>query len=162
MAPRLAPAPRAVRLRVRHAALQPLARGGSLLRLARDGRGHREAALLYVTVGMTALMLMLPLAATSTVAAIRRLGGKNWQRLHRLAYAVGVAGVLHYLWRAKKANPAPYYYAMVLALLLAIRAWNWSRRRVARPMFVAAFAAAPRNALEAPLFRRHGRGPRSA
>src|SRR5215472_9291033 len=89
----------------------------------------------YVTVGMTALMLMLPLAATSTVAAIRKLGAKNWQRLHRLAYAVGVGGVLHYLWLAKKANPAPYYYAMVLALLLAIRAWNWSRRRVARPMW---------------------------
>src|SRR5215475_13528659 len=44
----------------------------------------------YVTVGMTALTLMLPLAATSTVTAIRKLGGKNWQRLHRLAYAIGV------------------------------------------------------------------------
>ncbi len=70
----------------------------------------------YVTVGMTALTLMLPLAATSTAAAIRKLGGKNWQRLHRLAYAIGVCGVLHYLWLAKKANPAPYYYAAVLGL----------------------------------------------
>ncbi|HXJ83604.1 MAG TPA: protein-methionine-sulfoxide reductase heme-binding subunit MsrQ [Candidatus Methylomirabilis sp.] len=86
----------------------------------------------YVTVGMTALMLMLPLAATSTVAAIKRLGGKNWQRLHRLAYAIGVAGVLHYLWLAKKANPAPYYYAAALVLLLSIRVWDWGRRRVAR------------------------------
>jgi len=84
----------------------------------------------YVTVGMTALLLMMPLAATSTAAAIRRLGGKNWQRLHRLAYAIGICGVLHYLWLAKKANPAPYYYAAILVLLLAIRVWDWGRRRV--------------------------------
>ena len=50
---------------------------------------------------------MLPLAATSTTAAIKRLGGRNWQRLHRLAYAIGVCAVLHYLWLAKKANPDP-------------------------------------------------------
>ena len=86
----------------------------------------------YITVGMTALTLMLPLAATSTTAAIKKLGGKNWQRLHRLAYAVGVCGVLHYLWLAKKANPDPYYYAAGLALLLGIRGWEWGRRRVAR------------------------------
>jgi methionine sulfoxide reductase heme-binding subunit len=88
----------------------------------------------YITVGMTTLSLMIPLAATSTVAAIKRLGGKNWQRLHRLAYLVGVCGVLHYLWLAKKANPAPYYYAAVLALLLAIRILEWARRRVTRVM----------------------------
>jgi methionine sulfoxide reductase heme-binding subunit len=84
----------------------------------------------YVTVGMTALLLMMPLAATSTAAAIRKLGGRNWQRLHRLAYAIGVCGVLHYLWLAKKANPAPYYYAAILVLVLAIRVWDWGRRRV--------------------------------
>ena len=84
----------------------------------------------YVTVGMTALLLMIPLAATSTAAAIRKLGGRNWQRLHRLAYAIGICGVLHYLWLAKKANPAPYYYAAILVLLLAIRLWDWGRRRV--------------------------------
>src|SRR5215831_8984006 len=97
----------------------------------------------YVTVGMTALTLMLPLAATSTTAAIRKLGGKNWQRLHRLAYAIGVCGVLHYLWLAKKANPTPYYYAAVLVLLLAIRAWDWGRRRIARSRAVATTASAP-------------------
>ena len=86
----------------------------------------------YITVGMTALTLMLPLAATSTVAAIKKLGGKNWQRLHRLAYVIGVCGALHYLWLAKKANPDPYYYAAALALLLVIRGWEWARRRVAR------------------------------
>ena len=71
-------------------------------------------------------------AATSTVAAIRRLGAKNWQRLHRLAYGIGVCAVLHYLWLAKKANPDPYYYAGGLALLLAVRGWDWGRRRLAR------------------------------
>jgi sulfoxide reductase heme-binding subunit YedZ len=84
----------------------------------------------YVTVGMTALLLMMPLAATSTAAAIRKLGGRNWQRLHRLAYAIGVCGVLHFLWLAKKANPTPYYYAAILVLLLATRVWDWGRRRV--------------------------------
>ncbi len=86
----------------------------------------------YITVGMTALTLMLPLAATSTVAAIKKLGGKNWQRLHRLVYVIGVCGALHYLWLAKKANPDPYYYTAALALLLVIRGWAWTRRRVAR------------------------------
>jgi len=118
----------------------------------------------YVTVGMTALMLMLPLAATSTVAATRKLGGKNWQRLHRLAYAIGACGVLHYLWLAKKANPAPYYYAAVLVLLLSVRGWDWGRRRVARSRSAATCPTAPRSALEAvaPLFQRHGGDPRSA
>ena len=86
----------------------------------------------YITVGMTALALMLPLAATSTVAAIRKLGAKSWQRLHRLAYVIGVCGVLHYRWLAKKANPDPYLYVGALALLLAVRGWDWGRRRLAR------------------------------
>jgi sulfoxide reductase heme-binding subunit YedZ len=82
----------------------------------------------YITVGMTALVLMIPLAATSTAGAIRRLGGKRWQWLHRLVYVIGLCGVLHYLWLAKKANPDPYYYAAAFALLMAIRAWDWLRR----------------------------------
>jgi methionine sulfoxide reductase heme-binding subunit len=86
----------------------------------------------YITVGMTALVLMLPLAATSTARAIKKLGGKNWQRLHRLVYVVGVCGVLHYLWLAKKAIPDPYYYAAWLVLLLAIRGGEWGRRHIAR------------------------------
>jgi len=86
----------------------------------------------YITIGMTALTLMIPLAATSTAGAIRRLGGARWQWLHRLVYVIGVCGVLHYLWLAKKANPAPKYYAAVLVLLLGIRVWDWTRRRVAR------------------------------
>ena len=82
----------------------------------------------YITVGMTALTLMIPLAATSTAAAVRKLGGRNWQRLHRLVYVIGVCGVLHYRWLAKKAIPDPYYYIAVLVLLLGIRGWHWTRR----------------------------------
>ncbi len=92
----------------------------------------------YITVGMTALVLMIPLAATSTAWAIRRLGGARWQWLHRLVYVIGVCGVLHYLWLAKKANPAPYYYAAVLVVLLGIRAADWLRRRVLSVRVVAA------------------------
>ena len=86
----------------------------------------------YITIGLTALVLMLPLAVTSTRGAIKRLGGRNWQRLHRLAYAIGVCAVLHYLWLAKKVNPEPYYYAGVFGLLMAVRGWDWLRRRAAR------------------------------
>ena len=86
----------------------------------------------YITVGMAALMLMIPLAVTSTAAAIRRLGGARWQWLHRLVYLVGVCAVLHYLWLAKKANPDPYYYVATLVVLLGIRAGDWVRRRLAR------------------------------
>ena len=86
----------------------------------------------YITVGMTALVLMLPLAATSTARAIRWLGGARWQWLHRLVYVIGVCAVLHYLWLAKKANPDPYYYAAAFILLMAIRVGDWVRRRVAR------------------------------
>ena len=98
----------------------------------------------YITIGMTALTLMIPLAATSTAGAIRRLGGARWQWLHRLVYVIGVCGVLHYLWLAKKANPAPKYYAAVLVLLLGIRVWDWTRRRVARLSAAHASGPSPR------------------
>jgi methionine sulfoxide reductase heme-binding subunit len=101
----------------------------------------------YITVGMTALTLMVPLAATSTAGAIRRLGGARWQWLHRLVYVIGVCGVLHYLWLAKKANPDPYYYAAGLLVLLAIRAGDWVRRRAVRAR------PAPRPEPKAPLPR---------
>jgi sulfoxide reductase heme-binding subunit YedZ len=112
----------------------------------------------YVTVGMTALVLMLPLAATSTTAAIRRLGGKNWQRLHRLAYVIGACGVLHYLWLAKKANPTPYYYVAVLGVLLAIRGGDWCRRRIARFRRTGFPAARARPGTFWPGARRQGEG----
>jgi sulfoxide reductase heme-binding subunit YedZ len=74
----------------------------------------------YVTAGFTALVLMAPLAATSTRAAMRRLGPR-WQQLHRLVYAIAVLAVLHFLWSSKLDRPEPVVYAGVLAVLLLVR-----------------------------------------
>lgn len=82
----------------------------------------------YITVGMLALTLLLPLAATSTTGMVKRLGGRNWRRLHRLVYVVGILGVLHFLWLAKKGVNDPYWYAAALGLLLGVRLWDWARR----------------------------------
>lgn len=85
----------------------------------------------YITVGVLALTLLVPLAATSTAQMVKRLGAAAWKRLHRLVYAVGVLGVLHFLWLAKVGRNDPYLYAGILALLLGIRLWA-SLRRLAR------------------------------
>jgi sulfoxide reductase heme-binding subunit YedZ len=82
----------------------------------------------YITVGVTALTLLVPLAATSTSGMVRRLGARGWKRLHRLVYAAAVLGVLHYIWLAKKVLLDPWIYALVLVLLLGIRAWTAARR----------------------------------
>lgn len=81
----------------------------------------------FITLGATALLLMLPLAVTSTAAWVRRLGGRNWQRLHRLAYVSAVGGVAHYYWLVKADTTRPLRYAGALFLLLAARAWFRSR-----------------------------------
>ena len=98
----------------------------------------------YITVGMTALLLMIPLAATSTAGAIRRLGGARWRWLHRLVYVTGVCAVLHYLWLAKKANPAPYYYVAILVLLMAVRVGDWVRRAMTRGRVAVSRSPSPR------------------
>lgn len=74
----------------------------------------------FITVGFAAFVLLIPLAATSTRAMMRRLG-RRWQQLHRLVYAVAVFGVLHYLWLVKKDVTQPLIYGSVLALLLLMR-----------------------------------------
>jgi len=84
----------------------------------------------YITVGMLALVLMIPLAVTSTERMIKRLGGSAWRRLHRLVYLVGVLAALHFLWLAKAGRTEQYVYAGILALLLCIRAWDAIRRAV--------------------------------
>jgi len=86
----------------------------------------------YITVGVLALTLLVPLAVTSTARMVRRLGGANWRRLHRLVYVVAILGVLHYLWLAKVGVNDPYLYAGVLALLLGIRLWAWAWRVLRR------------------------------
>jgi sulfoxide reductase heme-binding subunit YedZ len=82
----------------------------------------------YITVGVTALLLLVPLAATSTTGMIRRLGPVAWRRLHRLAYVAGVLGVLHYLWLAKVGVQGPYYYALWLGVVLGVRLVDAVRR----------------------------------
>jgi predicted Zn-dependent peptidase/DMSO/TMAO reductase YedYZ heme-binding membrane subunit len=82
----------------------------------------------WITVGVLALLLLVPLAATSTTGMIKRLGGVAWRRLHRLVYAAAVLGVLHYIWLAKKVLVEPWIYAAILATLLAIRAWEAGRK----------------------------------
>ena len=84
----------------------------------------------FITVGVLALVLLLPLAVTSTQGMIKRLGGARWRLLHRLVYVGGALGVLHFLWLAKKGRTTPYYYAIVLGVLLAVRFWDWGRRKV--------------------------------
>jgi sulfoxide reductase heme-binding subunit YedZ len=84
----------------------------------------------YITVGFIALMSMLPLAITSTAGWIRRLGGRNWQRLHRLVYLAGIAGVTHYWWKVKADTLHPIIYAAIVALLLGYRlALSFKRSR---------------------------------
>ena len=75
----------------------------------------------FFIAGMAALLLMLPLAVTSTNWAIRKMGGKRWQNLHRLAYLAGIAGVAHYLWQGKAATMYPLIYALLLTVLLGVR-----------------------------------------
>ncbi len=74
----------------------------------------------YITVGFTAWLLLVPLALTSTQASIRRLG-RNWGRLHKLVYAVGVLAVLHFWWLVKSDVREPALYAAILATLLGWR-----------------------------------------
>lgn len=76
---------------------------------------------LYITLGMLAFVLMIPLALTSTKAAIRKLGGKRWNLLHRLVYVSAVAGCVHFLWAVKKDLAEPILYAAVFAFLFALR-----------------------------------------
>ena len=83
----------------------------------------------FVLAGMTALLLMTPLALTSTNGMIRRLGARRWQALHRLIYVIGVVAVFHFWWGklAKNNTAAPTVYALILAALLGSRLW-WAWR----------------------------------
>jgi sulfoxide reductase heme-binding subunit YedZ len=79
----------------------------------------------FITVGFAALVLLLPLALTSTTASIRRLGFRRWTLLHQLAYVAGVLAVIHFFWRVKIDVSQPLVYAGVLTLLLLIRLVFW-------------------------------------
>jgi sulfoxide reductase heme-binding subunit YedZ len=87
----------------------------------------------YVTAGMTAWLLLLPLALTSTKAAIRKMG-KRWQKLHRLVYVAAILGVIHYWWLVKPGVRTPLTITVLLGLVLLARpllTWINDRRRAA-------------------------------
>jgi methionine sulfoxide reductase heme-binding subunit len=75
----------------------------------------------FITMGVTAYLLLLPLALTSTTWAIRKLGGKNWNRLHKLIYFAAVCGVIHYWWQVKTGVITPLGVTIVVAVLLIAR-----------------------------------------
>jgi len=75
----------------------------------------------FITIGMAAFLLLVPLAVTSTDRWVRRLGYVRWKRLHRLVYVVGVFGVIHFVWRVKADLREPLVFAAILGLLLGVR-----------------------------------------
>jgi sulfoxide reductase heme-binding subunit YedZ len=86
----------------------------------------------FITIGFTTLMLLLPLALTSTAGMIRRLGGRRWRMLHRLIYVAGVTAILHYWWLVKADLRSPQRYALIVGALLMFRL-IWARRQAAAP-----------------------------
>lgn len=85
----------------------------------------------FILVGSLAFVLMTPLAATSFNAAIRNLGAKRWQALHRLVYGVALLGLLHFFWMKAGKNDFSEWsvYALIVAALLGWRLWRWQRMR---------------------------------
>jgi sulfoxide reductase heme-binding subunit YedZ len=81
----------------------------------------------YVTAGFAAFVMLVPLAATSTNAMVRRLGARNWQRLHRLVYVIALAAILHFWWHKAGKNDfgEPTVYAIVIGGLLGVRLARW-------------------------------------
>jgi sulfoxide reductase heme-binding subunit YedZ len=76
----------------------------------------------YITVGMAAFLTLIPLAATSTSGMVKRMGARNWRRMHRVVYFTAVAGIIHYIMMLKAGYQEPALYAVILAVLLAVRA----------------------------------------
>jgi len=87
----------------------------------------------FIIMGVTTWLLLLPLAATSTTWAIRKLGGKNWNRLHMLIYLTAFTAMAHYWWKVKTGVLSPAPYTVVVLLLLGARpVLAWVRKRKTR------------------------------
>ncbi len=102
----------------------------------------------FITVGFSAFVLMIPLALTSTAWSIRRLGGKNWRRLHRLIYLTGILGVVHYAWLVKADLRKPIEYGVVLGVLLVYRVGVWASEKASEKRKQPAIPAPARNRVE--------------
>jgi methionine sulfoxide reductase heme-binding subunit len=89
----------------------------------------------YITVGFTALVLMIPLAVTSTDGMLRRLGGERWRKLHRLIYVITLGGIIHFWWLVKKDITEPFIFASIYAVSMLLRSLmnqrNVRKRRLA-------------------------------
>jgi sulfoxide reductase heme-binding subunit YedZ len=86
----------------------------------------------FITAGFLALVLLVPLAATSPNRVRRQLGPKRWQRLHRLVYLVGILAAVHFVWRVKRDLTEPMVYAAIIGLLLIVRVTQRRPRPAAR------------------------------
>jgi sulfoxide reductase heme-binding subunit YedZ len=98
----------------------------------------------YITIGMTAFLLLVPLAATSTAKMVKRLGGKRWAALHRVVYVVVALGIIHFWMAVKRDITDPLIYGSVVAALLGYRLVRWRRRMRAARSSSAAPAAGRR------------------
>ncbi len=87
----------------------------------------------FITVGVLALLLMVPMAVTSTDAWVRRLGYRRWARIHQVVYLAGGLAAVHFIWRVKIDVSQPLIYAAILAALIAVRLAFWLRKRTAQP-----------------------------
>ena len=83
----------------------------------------------YITLGFSALLMLIPLAVTSTKGWMRKLG-KRWQKLHRLIYVAAIFGVIHFLWLVKKDITDPLVFAIILAILFAIRLYYLADKKL--------------------------------
>jgi sulfoxide reductase heme-binding subunit YedZ len=83
----------------------------------------------YITIGMTAFVLLIPLAVTSLDRLHRKLGPKRWKALHRLVYLIAILGVIHFYLLVKADHTAPLTYGAILAALLGYRVWAWAKGR---------------------------------
>jgi sulfoxide reductase heme-binding subunit YedZ len=89
----------------------------------------------FITVGVLAWLLLVPLALTSTTGTIKRLGGKRWNQLHKLVYVSVCLGLLHYWWQVKAGVTTPLGITVVMAVLFLARptlSW-WKTRRSSQP-----------------------------
>lgn len=85
----------------------------------------------FITIGFIALLLLVPLAITSTNGMIRRLGSARWRKLHRLIYVIVLLGVWHFYWQVKSDIREPLVYFAIACALLGWRVWQARRRRIA-------------------------------
>ncbi len=83
----------------------------------------------YITLGMAGLLMLVPLAVTSTKGMMRRLG-KRWQKLHRLVYVIAIVAVWHFYWQVKLDTLEPTLYVLVLAVLLGVRVYDAQMARL--------------------------------